>query len=86
MSFFFKTDESSSNTKTATFIIDEEPHPKLVYTYFSKPDIDSPNSNLKAHTGCGIVDIIENKKISGNYFNDFQRESYGKIQLEFDSQ
>jgi len=65
--FFFKTDEPSSNTKTATFIIDEEHHPKLLYTYFSKPDIDSPNSNLKAHTWLvELLILLKIKKFSRN--------------------
>lgn len=84
ISIVLKTEQSCSKSYTAT--LRKEPGSKggwvLHYSYQSEPNVGEQNK-LSTHKGfCEIVFSDNTKVAKGNYFNNYERYTFGEITLD----
>lgn len=78
MSIILKTANSKSKSKSASMFIKEK---RLCYHYLNEPSSITPDTMSK-HYGVAYLDFDEDGTLEGNYFNDWERGTFGKITLE----
>ena len=75
-----KTDQSTSKSDSASISHSPGEGFILAFHYGNKPNIDEPGMNNHAGT-CRIVFDQPDKKASGEYFNDHNRQTAGSMSL-----
>lgn len=80
ISITLKTKNSSSRSRSvaASIFTSED---QLIYYYFNVP-CSTYEESMHKHYGVTTLNIIENKKLEGEYFNCPDRGTYGDIFLE----
>lgn len=80
MNIHLKTDKSSSDSLTATIITENKKKIEISYEYQNNPEY---GTGLEIHRGTARLTLSENRtKLTGNYYNDPMRETYGNLTFE----
>ena len=77
-----KTDQSSSDSYAASFILCSGQKPKLMYTYQNNPQYDNVGS-MQIHRGTAELTVESECRLAGLYFTGRGRDgNYGTIELQ----
>ena len=81
-----ETNESSSDSYAASFVLCSGQQPKLIYSYQNNPRYDNVNT-MQIHRGTAELTVENECRLAGLYFTGRGRDgNYGTIELQKDSQ
>lgn len=82
----FETATSSSNSRGATLLINENLWPSLTYQYENQPPPDTPNS-MQMHHGTADLELKEDDQVlEGVYYTGLGRKNQGKMYFRRDGE
>jgi hypothetical protein len=79
-----QSDQSSSQSETASIFVDKGVNPKLVYTYMNEPNPDQLKA-MEKHSGTTLLELLSNSDglhLNGHYYSGRGRGTYGEMQLK----
>lgn len=80
ISIYLQTENSSSESLTASMLVNGSHHVRLSYEYENNPDPDSPKT-MSRHLGTAVLRNREEANLEGYYYSDQHRQQAGRIKL-----
>lgn len=81
MSMCLKTDQSESYTITSSILVKQPNGVTLIYHYFDEPKNIAVES-MHSHRGTGVLKLLEDNILEGEYYTGRDRLTHGTIHLE----